>query len=135
MASFQIGPVSTTVGLAWSTIARRTPCSCHHHHYHRLHAASRRAHPSPRVLLGRRLFSQRSHRPNGSSKVQDSRIRWYPIPVGLGVGFLGLVQFYKVYTREQEKQAQDGEEASRPRRRRVRPDGPWYGHSRFGGDG
>jgi phosphatidylserine decarboxylase len=58
--------------------------------------------------------------------VQDSRIRWYPIPVGLGVGFLGLVQFYKVYTREQEKQAEDGDFDQRPKRRpRVRPDGPW----------
>jgi phosphatidylserine decarboxylase len=60
--------------------------------------------------------------------VQDSKIRWYPIPVGLGVGFLGLVQFYKVSTREKEKAAEDGEPGARPRKRaRVRPDGPWYG--------
>jgi len=75
---------------------------------------------------GRRPFSQQSHRPRADSKVQDSKIRWYPIPVGLGVGFLGLVQFYKVYTREQEKQAEDGEPGQRPKKRpRVRPDGPW----------
>jgi phosphatidylserine decarboxylase len=56
--------------------------------------------------------------------VNDSKIRWYPIPVGLGVGFLGLVQFYNVYTREQEK-AEDGD-LDRPKKRaRVRPDGPW----------
>jgi len=45
----------------------------------------------------------------------------------LGVGFLGLVQFYKVYSREQEKEAGDnGEPGQRPKKRpRIRPDGPW----------
>jgi phosphatidylserine decarboxylase len=82
----------------------------------------------PQRLLGRRSYSQQQDQEsNGpgadSSKVQGSKFRWYPIPVGLGVGFLGLVQFYKVYTREKEK---DGE-IERPRkRRRIRPDGPWY---------
>ena len=54
--------------------------------------------------------------------MNGSRIRWYPIPVGLGVGFLGLVQVYKVYSREQEQKVEN----ARPKRRRVRPDGPWY---------
>ncbi|KAL2025160.1 hypothetical protein VTK56DRAFT_162 [Thermocarpiscus australiensis] len=116
----QIGPVSTTVGLARVTIERRLACGCR-----QVDAASRQVHPIQRALA-RRPFSQQSHRPKASSKVHDSRIRWYPIPVGLGVGFLGLVQFYKVYTREQEKQAQDGEQGPRPKKRpRVRPDGPW----------
>ena len=74
---------------------------------------------------GRRLFSQQSHRPQADAKTQSSRIRWHPIPVGLGVGFLGLVQFYKVSHRD-EKQKQDGDLEQRPKRRpRVRPDGPW----------
>ncbi|KAK4150394.1 phosphatidylserine decarboxylase proenzyme 1, mitochondrial [Chaetomidium leptoderma] len=125
MASFQIGPVSTTAGLARSTIARRSPCRSCRQFSSYTSAASRRVQPSQRVP-GRRPFSQQSHRPRADSKVQDSKIRWYPIPVGLGVGFLGLVQFYKVYTREQEKQAEDGDLEQRPKRRqRVRPDGPW----------
>jgi phosphatidylserine decarboxylase len=83
--------------------------------------------PTQQHPPGRRPFSQQSHRPRADSKVNDSnKIRWYPIPVGLGVGFLGLVQFYKVYTREQEKQVEDGEPGQRPKKRpRVRPDGPW----------
>jgi phosphatidylserine decarboxylase len=130
MASLQIGPVSSTVGLARATIARRSTCrSCHRFSSSTFSssscAASRRAQPPPRVP-GRRPFSQQSHRPKADSKVQDSKFRWYPIPVGLGVGFLGLVQFYKVYTREQEKQAEDDELERPKRRRRVRPDGPWY---------
>jgi phosphatidylserine decarboxylase len=127
MASFQIGPVSSTVGLARATIARRSTCHGCGYRYisSSFSTASRRAQPTQR-LSGRRPFSQQSHRPRADSKVQDSRIRWYPIPVGLGVGFLGLVQFYKVYTREQEKQAEDGDFDQRPKRRpRVRPDGPW----------
>ncbi|KAK3308239.1 phosphatidylserine decarboxylase-domain-containing protein [Chaetomium strumarium] len=118
----QIGLASRTVGLGRSTIARRTTCrGCRHISRS---AAPRQAHPTQRVF-SRRYFSQQSHRPGASSKVQDSKFRWYPIPVGLGVGFLGLVQFYKVYTREQEWQAEDEHEQRPKKRPRVRPDGPW----------
>jgi phosphatidylserine decarboxylase len=131
MASFQISPVSIA-GLARSTLGRRsTTCRCRHIYptYPTYPAGQQARAPPAHRLLGRRPFSQQSRRPGASSKVQDSRIRWYPIPVGLGVGFLGLVQFYKVYTREQEKQAEEDELEKRAKRRsRVRTDGPWYGH-------
>src|SRR4051812_16330053 len=26
----------------------------------------------------------------------ETKIKWYPIPVGLGIGFLGLAQLYKI---------------------------------------
>lgn len=62
------------------------------------------------------------------SALRDTKVRWYPIPVGLGIGFLGLVQFYKTQAREKERlenEAFDGE-GGRPRKRaRIRPDGPW----------
>ncbi|KAK5995872.1 Phosphatidylserine decarboxylase proenzyme 1 [Cladobotryum mycophilum] len=61
-------------------------------------------------------FSQRL-----GEALRNSKIQWYQIPVGLGIGFLGLVQFYKVQAREREKQ--DGQ-APKPRPK-VRPDGPW----------
>ena len=87
MASFQIGPVSSTVGLARATIARRATCrGCHQlsSSFSRYSStASRRAQPTQRGP-GRRPFSQQSHRPKADSKVNDSKIRWYPIPVGLG---------------------------------------------------
>lgn len=73
---------------------------------------------------GRPRFSQRL-----GEALRNSKITWYHIPVGVGIGFLGLVQFYKVTAREQEKrrQEQDGVPDDQPRkRRRIRPDGPWY---------
>lgn len=64
--------------------------------------------------------------------MRNTKIQWYRIPVGLGIGFLGLVQFYKVSSREKERrETEDGEESTKaPKRRpRVRPDGPWYANS------
>src|SRR5689334_6586148 len=56
----------------------------------------------------RRLYSQKSQqRPRFSSRLRtalnNSKIQWFHIPVGLGIGFLGLVQFYRVSKREREK--------------------------------
>ena len=63
----------------------------------------------------------------------NTKIEWKPIPIGLGIGFLGALQFYRSYTREENRQRQ--EEAERqagqfdneraPRRKRIRPSGPW----------
>ncbi|KAI1818110.1 phosphatidylserine decarboxylase [Poronia punctata] len=61
--------------------------------------------------------------------LNDTKVKWYPIPIGLGVGFLGFVQFYKSQAREKERlerEALQEGESSRPKKRpRVRPDGPW----------
>lgn len=56
----------------------------------------------------------------------NSRTEWYFIPVGVGIGFLGAVQGYKVYTREKEVQENEAQEKKPKRRPRIRPDGPWY---------
>ena len=77
--------------------------------------------------------------------LSETKIKWYPIPVGLGIGFLGLVQFYKVNERERLRREEeweddgyvkitgsgeengDGRPGGRPKRReRIRPSGPWY---------
>ena len=66
--------------------------------------------------------------------LKNTKIKWYPIPVGVGIGFLGLVQFYRVQAREkknrdeQEARDSDGEvEPGKPKKRkRIRPSGPWY---------
>ncbi|KND88457.1 Phosphatidylserine decarboxylase proenzyme 1, mitochondrial [Tolypocladium ophioglossoides CBS 100239] len=100
------------------------------------HATSLVAHPRHprRAPSSTRNFSSGSgKRPRFSRRLgealRNSRIQWYQIPVGLGIGFLGLVQFYKVSAREQEKrreqehaQYQGGQPKPRPR---VRPEGPW----------
>ncbi|KAK6848981.1 hypothetical protein PG995_012814 [Apiospora arundinis] len=59
--------------------------------------------------------------------LKNTKVQWYPIPVGLGIGFLGFVQFYKRQAREREIIEQENEEfGKRPKKRpRVRPEGPW----------
>ncbi|KAK8135320.1 hypothetical protein PG984_003260 [Apiospora sp. TS-2023a] len=61
------------------------------------------------------------------SALKNTKVQWYPIPVGLGIGFLGFVQFYKSQAREKERLEQEAEEfGKRPKKRpRVRPEGPW----------
>lgn len=83
-----------------------------------------------------RFYSQKAfRRPRFSARLRhalkNSKIQWYRIPVGLGIGFLGLVQFYKVRNRQAaEENGGEGavEAAPKPKKRpRIRPDGPWYG--------
>ncbi|KAI1819159.1 phosphatidylserine decarboxylase-domain-containing protein [Xylaria intraflava] len=60
--------------------------------------------------------------------LNDTKVKWYPIPVGLGVGLLGFIQFYKTQVREKERLEHEASQAEEPRpkkRPRVRPDGPW----------
>ncbi|KAM3529967.1 hypothetical protein NHJ13051_001574 [Beauveria bassiana] len=94
-------------------------------------AASRRpstASLRPQTPSTARDFSSgpSGQRPRFSQRLGDAlrntKITWYHIPVGLGVGFLGLVQFYKVQAREREKQ--EGGDKPKPRPR-IQPDGPW----------
>lgn len=111
----------------------RGRCSgCANQHVSSLMASARF---SPRTPIAARNFASGSSgkRPRFSHRLgeawRSSKITWYHIPVGVGIGFLGLVQFYKVTAREQEKRRQTEEGQfgeSRPSRRpRVRPDGPW----------
>jgi phosphatidylserine decarboxylase len=75
--------------------------------------------------------------------LRGTRIEWYWIPATAGIAFLGGVQFYRVYTREQARKEEedrasaysdsDAEEWEEPepgkkpkRRKRIRPSGPWY---------
>ena len=71
--------------------------------------------------------------------LRNTKIQWKTIPVGLGIAFLGAVQFYRVRERERRRQYQEEEDLDaedrhrggeenkdRPRRRkRIRPSGPW----------
>ncbi|KAK1760912.1 phosphatidylserine decarboxylase proenzyme 1, mitochondrial [Echria macrotheca] len=112
------GPAPARAGLARARVSFRdsSTCVCR-----RTYFSYRRPQPTTPAIVGRRCFSQQApKRPKPSGKIE-----WYPIPIGLGIGFLGLVQFYKVSTREKEKD-EESEAESRPKKRpRVRPDGPW----------
>ena len=79
-------------------------------------------------------FRSRLRRALGETKVE-----WRPIPVGLGIGFLGVLQVYRNQQRRQSttaanpknKEDEEGTEAntiegSKPKKRkRIRPSGPW----------
>jgi len=72
---------------------------------------------------------------------RQTKIEWYPIPVGLGIGFLGCAQLYRVRQREKVREAEEesgralsapgdnGEGGKPKKRRRIRPSGPWYANS------
>lgn len=67
--------------------------------------------------------------------LRRTKVEWKPIPVGLGIAFLGAAQFYRVREREKRRQAEEGDAVSdnrdeegiaKPRKRkRIRPSGPW----------
>ncbi|KAL8761912.1 MAG: hypothetical protein Q9184_002016 [Pyrenodesmia sp. 2 TL-2023] len=61
--------------------------------------------------------------------LQRTKVEWRPIPITLGIGFLGAIQFYRVRKREQEIQNAEEEEEKRghppAKRKRIRPSGPW----------
>lgn len=87
----------------------------------------------------RRLEQEQRHRKESFSSrlrsaLSKTKIQWYPIPVGLGIGFLGFLQFTKIQRREKEREDGDGEAERTPsgrpkRRKRPKPEGPWYGTS------
>ncbi|KAK2762204.1 phosphatidylserine decarboxylase 1 [Arachnomyces sp. PD_36] len=57
----------------------------------------------------------------------NTKVEWYPIPVGLGIGLLGVLQFYKKQRAEnarRERESENGEYENVPRKR-IRPSGPW----------
>lgn len=136
------GIMATTLGAGFGRVARMR---CHHSasyttvptaHGSRLLRARPRCLPQNSTeTCGRKTFSSSTggggKRPRFSQRLgealRNSKVTWYQIPVGVGIGFLGLIQFYKVSSREKEKQLQQEEEGGRPQKRpRIRPDGPWY---------
>jgi len=92
--------------------------------------AAQRRHLRPSSASTSRFYSQNSQqRPRFSSRLRaalkNSKVTWYQLPIGVGIGFVGLMQFYKTTSREKERQELE-EAGARPKRReRIRPDGPW----------
>ncbi|KAH8699051.1 putative phosphatidylserine decarboxylase [Talaromyces proteolyticus] len=57
---------------------------------------------------------------------RNTKIEWHPIPIGLGVLFLGLFQFYRAQRdAERLRNNENGDGDSPPQRKRIRPSGPW----------
>lgn len=61
--------------------------------------------------------------------LRRTKMLWFPIPIGLGFGLVGLFQLYKRGSRQQRENESDEsdslENEKRPRRHRIRPSGPW----------
>lgn len=75
-----------------------------------------------------------SFRSRLNSALKNTKVKWEPIPIALGVAFLGAFQFYRVQRRENHNQSQPGKDTEdtgvdqygRPQKReRIRPSGPW----------
>lgn len=96
---------------------------------------------SRRFVTSARLGNSGSNSDNGPFRsrlrtaLRKTRIEWKPIRVALGIGFLGIVQCYRVREREKRRPEEDKnvtnkteeEDNDRPRKRkRIRPSGPWY---------
>ena len=112
------------------------------------HATLRISQPSKNFTSSRHLFEkqQQQHRKESfrsrlGEALRNTKIEWKPIPIGLGIGFLGLLQFYRVQQREQRRQEEESsgsgsnsEPGGKPKKReRIRPSGPWYipSHTRY----
>jgi phosphatidylserine decarboxylase len=117
-------------------LAPNGECVCRCHKSQPFSSSSKlyRQHPNYKDSFGTRL----------RKALSETKIKWYPIPVGLGIGFIGLAQLYRVNEREKARREEEwdddgyvkstgsngegGEKDSegRPKRRkRIKPTGPW----------
>lgn len=98
-------------------------------------ACTRTPVPSRSFSSSRPLHEQQHRKESFRSRLGaalgKTRIKWEPIPIALGVGFLGAFQLYRIQRREKHTQAEqdrgeDVDQQGRPKKReRIRPSGPW----------
>ena len=104
-----------------------------------LHASVRRRPAAlphcARASASRNFSSSRplheSFRSRLGAALGKTKIKWEPIPIALGVGFLGAFQLYRIQRREKHTQTEldrgeDVDQQGRPKKsERIRPSGPW----------
>ncbi|KAL4880977.1 phosphatidylserine decarboxylase-domain-containing protein [Aspergillus karnatakaensis] len=100
-----------------------------------------------RLRAGVRFFSKsrrnyNNQNQNQSSKssfgsrlrfaLRNTKVEWYPIPVGLGIGLLGILHYYKSQRNERIRAEREAEASGEsfdfskpPPRPKIRPSGPW----------
>lgn len=100
--------------------------------------ARRFATSTSRRIKGGGTKNQEPFRSRLLAALRSTKLDWSPVPIGVGIAFLGAFQFYRVRERERKRQEQedaqsiqngdgDGGEQGRPKKRkRIRPSGPWY---------
>lgn len=114
---------------------------------HAARAHSRRAGPFV-GFTNRKAFSSGARFQNGTGshkqsfrsrlneRLKATTIVWRPIPIGLGIAFLGAFQLYRISERERRREEEERQQANhngdegdyvgRPKRReKIRPSGPW----------
>ena len=101
-------------------------------------APTRLPHPSRGFSSSRRFLDQHnfhrkeSFRSRLNSALKNTKVKWEPIPIALGIGFLGAFQLYRIQRREKHTQSEAEREEEetdfngKPKKReRIRPSGPW----------
>ncbi|KAL2871868.1 phosphatidylserine decarboxylase 1 [Aspergillus lucknowensis] len=103
---------------------------------------------APERLRARARFSSKSRanysnqNQNSSTKstfgsrlrfaLRNTKVEWYPIPVGLGIGLLGVLHYYKLQRNERLRAERETEargesfDFSTPPRPKTRLSGPWH---------
>lgn len=99
-----------------------------------VHARLPRHFSSSRPCFDQRFHRKESFRSRLNAALKNTKIKWEPIPIALGVTFLGVWQMYRIQRRETHTQRDPGDDTEtvvdqqgRPKKReRIRPSGPWY---------
>ncbi|KAG6079168.1 hypothetical protein E4U31_004814 [Claviceps sp. LM219 group G6] len=133
MASLSVGSGHAVRRQGWASSMRSPYSGCRNQLLISITRRGAKPRSSFRTPGAVRNFSTNSgRRPRFSQRLSEalrrSKITWYHIPVGVGIGFLGLVQFYKVTAREERRRQQEagGDADDKPRTRpKIRPEGPW----------
>ena len=90
---------------------------------------SQRSSAPSRFYSGGARPSQGPFRSRLRTALQRTKVEWRPIPITLGISFLGAIQFYRVRKREQAREAEAEREEQRDhrpaKRKRIKPSGPW----------
>jgi phosphatidylserine decarboxylase len=108
-----------------------SPTLCHA----RINAPSRAFSSSRTAFEEQNFHRKESFRSRLNSALKKTKIKWEPIPIALGVGFLGAFQLYRIQRREKHTEAGANKDLpnevsvdsqGRPKKReRIRPSGPW----------
>jgi phosphatidylserine decarboxylase len=117
------------------TRARFSPHSLHHA---RITLPSRGFSSSRTAFDQQNFHRKESFRSRLNSALKNTKIKWEPIPIALGIGFLGAFQLYRIQRREKHTEAGANKDLpdevsvdpqGRPKKReRIRPSGPWWVH-------
>lgn len=92
--------------------------------FHRTHAPLSRPFSSSRPLHEQQ-HRKESFRSRLGAALGKTRTKWEPIPIALGVAFLGAFQLYRIQRRDKHTDSEHVDQDQPKKRERIRPSGPW----------